>query len=242
MINIVIPMAGQGSRFQRAGYSLPKPFIDVSGVPMIELVMRNLHMENSKFLLLARLEHEPFLDALRAKLSDIFEIEVIYIERVTEGTACTVLFARELIDNSYPLIVANSDQLVDMRFSKFVSHAQENNLDGSILVFSDLARDPKWSFAKIDAQRKVIEVAEKEPISDLATVGIYYFSEGAWFVRSAVDMIIRKKRVNNEFYTCPVYNEMIRMGGSVGVYEIPSEHMRGLGTPKDLEDYIKEAT
>jgi dTDP-glucose pyrophosphorylase len=117
----------------------------------------------------------------------------------------------------------------------------DRGLDGSILVFRDLDRDPKWSFARVGANGHVLEVAEKKPISDLATVGIYLFTRGKDFVASAIDMIAQNERINNEFYTCPVYNYMIASGAKIGVYEVTVDAMHGLGTPEDLTEYL-EAT
>jgi len=114
----------------------------------------------------------------------------------------------------------------------------DRGLDGSILVFRDPEMNPKWSFARLNDDGTVAEVAEKQPISDLATVGIYFFRRGADFVRAAIDMIAHGDRVNNEFYTCPVYNYAIKNGLKIGVYEIPMAAMHGLGTPEDLQSYL----
>ena len=160
------------------------------------------------------------------------------VASLTEGTACTLLLARSAFDEDTPLLVANSDQLVDFSVEDYVHDCLCRGLDGSILVFRDADLDPKWSFAKVDENGLVTEVAEKKPISDLATVGIYFFTSGAAFVKAAIDMIARNDRVNNEFYTCPVYNYMIRTGARIGVYEVPPSAMWGLGTPNDLERYL----
>jgi dTDP-glucose pyrophosphorylase len=106
-------------------------------------------------------------------------------------------------------------------------------------VFREPGRDPKWSYARIDDRGTVLEVREKVAISDLATVGIYFFAKAAYFIDAAIDMIARNDRVNNEFYTCPVYNYMIAQGQRVGVYEIAQSAMHGLGVPEDLDAYIQ---
>ena len=134
--------------------------------------------------------------------------------------------------------MANSDQYVDFDVDAFVDDCIGRDLDGSILVFKDEARNPKWSFARTDEQDLVVEVAEKKPISDMATVGIYLFRRGSEFVSAAIDMIARNDRVNDEFYTAPVYNYMIRAGLRIGIYEIPQSAMHGLGTPNDLEAFL----
>lgn len=238
-INVVIPMAGEGSRFVRAGYAKPKPFIDVAGRTMIETVMANLAIEGAHYILLARKEHIAAEPETVRRLLALGNVEFLAVDGLTEGTACTVLHARGLIDNETPLLIANCDQVVDFSCEAFVADCKARDLDGSILCFQDSTRDPKWSFAKTDSNGLVTRVAEKIAISDLATVGLYLFKHGADFVAGAVDMIARNERVNNEFYTCPVYNRVIANGGKIGVHAVRFEDMHGLGVPDDLIAYIK---
>jgi len=237
VINVVIPAAGEGSRFAKAGYTAPKPFIDVVGKPMLAHVIANVAVRNAKFTLLLREDHLAQYAGAIGSENEI-DITIVPVAQLTEGTACTLLLARKHFDTPAPLLVANSDQLVDFDCQDFVDDALRRGLDGSILVFRDAERNPKWSFAALDENGYVTEVAEKKPISDLATVGIYLFMNGTEFVRAAVDMIAHNDRVNNEFYTCPVYNYLIRSGAKIGVYEVPSAAMSGLGTPEDLDSYL----
>jgi NDP-sugar pyrophosphorylase family protein len=164
--------------------------------------------------------------------------EIVAIEKPTEGTACTLLLARNCFDNDKPLLIANSDQLVDIDINDMIDDCLERDLDGSILVFRDSAGNPKWSFAKLGEGGLVERVAEKSAISDLATAGIYFFRRGMDFVRAAVDMIAQNDRVGDEFYTCPVYNYAIAAGLKIGVYEIAPQDMHGIGTPDDLNAYL----
>ena len=236
-VNVVIPAAGEGSRFAKAGYTAPKPFIDVVGKPMLAHVIDNVAVRNAKFTLLIREEHLAQYAGTIGSGRD-GDLTIVPVAQLTEGTACTLLLARKYFDTTAPLLVANSDQLVDFDCQDFVDDARRRGLDGSILVFRDVERNPKWSFAALDENGHVTEVAEKKAISDLATVGIYLFMDGTEFVRAAVDMIAHNDRVNNEFYTCPIYNYMIRNGAKIGVYEVPHAAMSGLGTPEDLENYL----
>ena len=239
MVNIVIPMAGLGSRFALAGYEKPKPFIDVNGKPMISMVIDNLHYPGAKYILIGRKEHLEQEKELAEAIKANYNAEFIEIEKLTEGTACTVLFARELINNDYPLLIANSDQLVDVSIEDYINDCLDKGMDGSILTFKDAELNPKWSFAKTDSNGIVTEVQEKKAISEFATVGIYFFSKGSDFVNHAIDMIINNDRVNNEFYTCPVYNYSIKDGKKIIIYNILQEEMHGLGTPEDLEAYLQ---
>lgn len=239
MINIVIPMAGQGSRFAKAGYEKPKPFIDVDGKPMIVRVLENLAYPDARYILIARHEHMKKEAELVKQIEKEFNAIFIPIDKLTEGTACTVLYARKYINNDEPLLIANSDQIVDMNIADFINDCKDRNLDGSILTFIDHYKDPKWSFAKLDENSLVTEVKEKVVISEFATVGIYLYSRGKDFVDASIDMIIENDRVNNEFYTCPTYNYAIKEGSKIGIYNIEFEQMHGIGTPEDLNLYLE---
>lgn len=233
-------MAGEGSRFVAAGYEKPKPFIDVNGKPMIVRVMENLACNDARFILIGRKAHFVREMELVNEISAQHNATFIEIDKLTEGTACTVLFARKYINNDSPLLIANSDQLVDINMQNYIDDCFNRKLDGSILTFIDPELNPKWSFAKINDEKIVVEVQEKKPISEYATVGIYLFSKGSDFVDSSIDMIINNERVNKEFYTCPVYNYLIKNGGKIGIHNILFEQMHGLGTPEDLEFFIKQ--
>ncbi|ECK8359602.1 TPA: glycosyltransferase family 2 protein [Campylobacter jejuni] len=236
-MNIVIPMAGLGSRFAKAGFDKPKPFIDVLDKPMIVRVLENLKYKDARYILIARKEHLTKEKKLVDEIKNNFNVEFIPIDKLTEGTACTVFYARKYINNDMPLMIANSDQIVDINIADFINDSFKRGLDGSILTFIDKEKNPKWSFAKLNNDL-VVEVKEKEAISEFATVGIYFFNKGKIFVESAIDMIIENDRVNNEFYTCPVYNYAIKSGAKIGIYNIDFSKMHGIGTPEDLEKYI----
>jgi len=238
-MNIVIPMAGMGSRFAQVGYEKPKPFIDVKGKPMIVRVLENLKVNNAKYFLIARKEHLDREPKIVHEIEKNYNATFIPIEKLTEGTACTVLYARQFINNNDPLLIANSDQIVDIDINDYIKDSITRGLDGSILSFVDKEMNPKWSFAKIDKNNLVTEVREKVAISDIATVGIYCFTKGSEFVDGVIEMIIENDRVNNEFYTCPVYNYLVRRNKKIGIYNINFTQMHGIGTPEDLDNYIK---
>jgi dTDP-glucose pyrophosphorylase len=236
MLNIVIPMAGAGSRFVDAGYTVPKPFIDVLGKPMIYHVLENLRVPQSTFILLVRREHleshAPIVRDIEAK----FSVKIVVVEKLTEGAACTVLYAHRLINNETPLLIANSDQIVDIDINSYLADAAKRKLDGSVLTFED--DNAKWSYAKINEAGFITEIREKKVISNNATVGIYYFTRGDDFVGNALDMIVRNVRVNNEFYVAPVYNYGIAQDKKYGIFTVTKSAMHGTGTPEDLNAYI----
>ena len=207
---------------------------------MVSYVLNNLRTFSSTPIVLLQKEdidrEVEIIDTLKNE-----GCKIIPIDGITEGTASSVLYSRKLIDNNQPLLVANSDQYVEFDCLSFVKDCIDRDLDGSILVFKDPEKDPKWSFARLEKDL-VTEVAEKKAISNLATVGIYLFRRGSDFVGGAIDMIVSNDRVNGEFYTCPVYNYLISEGLKIGVYEIPKDSMNGLGTPDDLECFLKKSS
>lgn len=239
MINVLIPMAGAGSRFSKAGFTKPKPFIDVAGKPMIVRVLENLALPDARYILVVRREHMQVEAKLIHEIEHKYHATFLGIDGLTEGTACTVLHARKLINNDTQLLIANSDQIVDFDPQDFVDDCMKRNLDGSILTFEDTERDPKWSFARIGGGGLVEEVKEKQPISEFATVGIYLFRRGADFVDAAIEMMLQQDRVSNEYYTCPTYNYLIRERKLIGMYTVPAGAMHGIGTPEDLETYLQ---
>lgn len=234
---VIIPAAGRGSRFASAGWKRPKPFIDVAGLPMVTQVIKNISPPGAHTTLLLQSEHIRTYSEITRNLEQC-GIDIFPVEHLTEGTACTVLLAQRTYDDERPMMIANSDQIVDFDVTSFIGDCLDRDLDGSILVFRDATRDPKWSFVRLGQNGLVAEVAEKQPISDLATVGIYLFTRGRDFVSAAAGMIASNNRVNGEFYTCPVYNYLISGGAKIGIYEVPKDSMHGLGTPDDLERYL----
>jgi len=233
-INVLIPMAGAGSRFEKAGYTFPKPLIDVRGKPMIQWVVDNLNVE-AKYIFIVQKSHFEKYN-LKETLSNFCpNNEIVQIDGVTEGAACTTLLAKQYIDKDEPLIIANSDQFVEWNNEEFIYTSTTADLDGNILTFK--STHPKWSYAKLNDLGYVTEVAEKRPISDVATVGIYYWRRGSDYVKYAEQMIAKNIRVNNEFYVCPVFNEAIGDCKKIRTFNI--EKMWGLGTPEDLEHFLK---
>lgn len=232
--NILIPMAGAGSRFSSAGYTFPKPLIEVNNKPMIQVVIENLNIK-ANFIYIVQKEHYEKYN-LKYLLNLITpNCEIVQVDGITEGAACTTLLAKEYINNNKHLLISNSDQFVEWDSNSFYYSMTNDNLDGGMLTFK--ATHPKWSFAKLNENGYITEIAEKKPISDIATVGIYYWNKGSDYVKYAEQMIEKNIRVNNEFYVAPVYNEAISDGFKFKPYNI--EKMWGLGTPEDLKNYLE---
>ena len=236
MLNIVIPMAGRGSRFANAGYKMPKPLIDIFGHPMIEYVTKNITPScEHRFIYICQQEHivKYDLEKMLKKISP--NCIIIPVDRVTEGAACTVLLAEKYIDNNDYLMIANSDQYVDTNIDDYLDSIKD--YDGLIMTMP--ADHPKWSYIKYDDNGFVTLVREKEVISNEATVGIYNYKHGKDFVHFAHQMIEKNIRVNNEFYVAPVYNEMISAGKKI-VFSDVGRCMYGLGVPEDLNYFMDQ--
>ncbi len=240
-LTIVIPMAGSGSRFRDAGYEMPKPLIDVRGKPMIAHVIENMPREGAKLVLIARKSDAETYAQAFGQLTAQYGCEFIWVDKLTEGAACTILHAVAQINNDDALLIANSDQWVDADLGVFVADAKARRLDGSILTFEEADRNPKWSYAAIGADGLVTDVREKVAISQHATVGIYWYAKGRYFVEAAAEMIAHNDRCNNEFYVCPAYNYLIGRKLRIGQYGIAKAQMHGLGTPEDLQVFLKRA-
>ncbi|MDN5556863.1 MAG: glycosyltransferase family 2 protein [Acinetobacter sp.] len=239
MLNIVIPMAGAGSRFAKAGYIHPKPLIKVHNEPMIKLVIDNLKPNQAhRFIFICQAEHVKKYSLVEKITQWAPSSVIIEIDGLTEGAACTVLAAKEFINNLDPLMIANSAQYIDTSIDDYLHHMTVKKLDGLIMTMK--ATDPKWSFVGLNEDNFASKVVEKQVISDEATVGIYNFAHGQDFVESAEKMIANNERVNNEFYVAPVYNQLIKVGHKIGIYNIGLEAngMYGLGTPQDLSLFL----
>ena len=237
MIHIVIPMAGAGSRFQVAGYDLPKPFIDVNGRMMIEHVLDGIRRPGVTYTLIIqeqfRRDHAERLDMLAQK----YGVNFIAVQKLTQGAACTALAAHEIINNDDMVIFVDSDNFFDNdAFNRFIDDAIARQLDGSLLTFNT-DRDC-FSFVELDTDGYAVRTREKDPISNHAITGVYLFRRGRDFVRFAIDMMIYGDRSKNEFYMSNVYNWAISAGLKIGCMDIQANEWVCVGTPEQLERFL----
>lgn len=238
-MNVLIPMAGRGSRFASQGYTFPKPLIEVKGKPMIQVVVENLNIKANYTFIVQKEHYEKYsLNYLLPLIAP--NCNIVQVDGITEGAACTTLLAKEFIDNDEPLIMANSDQFVEWDSNETLYAFQNDGIDGGIITFP--ATHPKWSYAKLGDDGYVSEVAEKKPISEHATVGIYYWKKGSDYVKYAEQMIDKDIRTNNEFYVCPVFNEAIQDDKKIRIKDIQKNGMWGIGTPEDLSYFLENYT
>ncbi len=242
-LQIVIPMAGRGSRFAQVGFTDPKPLIPVGGQPMIQWVIDNIRPQRPHhFTFICLADHLERYPTLAPRLREMCPgANIVPVNAVTEGAACTVLLARDIIDSDAPLMIANSDQVVEVAIDQYLAAGDAPAVDGWIMTFG--SDHPKWSYARLRPDGTVSEVVEKQVVSNEATVGIYNFQRGFDYVRAADAMIAANFRVNGEFYVAPTYNQLIAEGKKIIVHRIGEEFdtMHGLGTPEDLEIFKNTA-
>lgn len=232
-MNILIPMAGLGSRFRLAGYELPKPLIDINGKPMIQRVIENINID-ANYIFIVQEEHIQKYNLEKILKDSTINPTIITINKTTEGAACTTLLAKKEI-NDENLLIVNSDQIIDFHENNSLKTLNEYASDGVIVtIYSD---DKACSFVKEDNNCNVIEVAEKKIISNKATVGMYFWKNGRDYVKYAEQMISKNIRTNNEFYVCPVYNEAI-LDNKI-IKTLQAKKMWNIGTPEGLELYLK---
>lgn len=233
-MNILIPMAGLGSRFVAANYTFPKPLIEVRKKPMIQLVVDNINVEANYIFVVQKEHYEKY--HLESMLNMIVpNCKIIQVDGLTEGACCTTLLAKEFIDNDNPLLIANSDQFLEWNSGEFFHAMNAPNIDGGIITFE--ACHSKWSYVKLDEYGNVSEVREKDVISNRATTGVYYWSKGSDYVKYAEQMISKNIRTNGEFFVSVVYNEAIADGKKIKIYNI--DKMWGLGIPEDLNFFLQ---
>ena len=232
-LNVLVPMAGAGSRFAQQGYTFPKPLIEVNGKPMIQVVVENLNIE-AHYIFIVQQEHYEKYN-LKYMLNLIAPgCDIVQVNGITEGAASSTLLAKNYINNDSPLLIANSDQYVEWNSNECMYAFSADSIDGGILTFE--SSHPKWSYVKLGHDGFVNEVAEKQVISNHATVGVYYWKKGSDYIKYVNQMIQKNIRVNNEFYVCPVFNEAIQDNKKIKVKKI--EKMWGIGTPEDLNQFL----
>lgn len=234
-MNIVIPMAGKGSRFSKSSHVLPKPLVDVEGQPMIQAAVRSLNIPGKYIFIILKnhLENYPQLESLLLSLAK--NVDIIVTESVTDGPARSCLLSQHLINNDTPLLIVNCDQIMDWNSTEFLNFCQPGHAEGVIVTYKSL--DPKNSFIQLDNNNRVIGVIEKIPVSNTATVGIYWWKKGKHFVESALSMIEKKEMYNNEFYVGPAYNQLLKNPDfTVSCYQVKDPFL--IGTSEDLEKYL----
>jgi len=236
-MNIVIPMAGEGTRFPRDKYRVPKPLIEIDGKPMIQHAIESMGLDGRYYFVIRQDSfYLQIFDLLKKILPDC---KIITVEETTRGPACTALLFEKNISTDDELVIANCDQIMWWDPGLFLQTARYYKYDGVIVTYG--SDTPKNSYCKIDRNGLVLEVKEKEVISNISLNGIHYWRKGCYFVESAKAMIDADDTApNGEFYVGPTYNHMIKtFGRRVGIHHIPNWQHNPVGVPDDLNRYLQ---
>ena len=233
MLQVIVPMAGKATRFAERGHTFPKPLFEIGNRSMIEIVLENLAPPAPvQYTFICRKEH-----LTQFYLGDMLQLlapgcRVIALENETAGALCSVLLAVDQLKLDEEILVANGDQFIATSLDPFWKACRQPGIDGCILTFT--ATHPRWSFARTDADGKVIAVAEKQ-----ATAGRYYFRRARDLVEASERMILKGLTTSGQFFVCPVYNELILAGKNIRTHHLPEGTMHSLGTPEDLDVFVK---
>jgi len=238
---IIIPMAGHGKRFKNVGVSKPKFMIEVKSKTLFEWSLNSLPIEISKKIIFVCLEkHEKefsiskFIKNIMKERYPKINYELIYLEKTTRGQVETVLHAKQLIDSESTLIIYNIDtHFVSTRLKSKILTLKNQNIDGMLGCFA--SEDENLSFVELNEKGLVKRVKEKEKISNLASTGLYVFSNARQFVEAAETMIKNDRRVKDEFFVSEIYNILLKSGKK---FEIDiAEEFVPFGTPEDIKKF-----
>lgn len=236
-MNIIIPMAGEGTRFPRDTYKIPKPLIEIDGVPMIQKAIESLGLVGTYHFVIRKDSYYDQVCTLLHKI--LLDPKIISVEETTEGPAASCLLFKDFINDEEELVIANCDQIMWWDPNLFLNTARYYKYDGMVVTYT--TNTPKNSYARVGRNGFVQEIKEKEVISDISLNGIHYWRKGKYFVQSAENMIKCNDRApNGEFYVGPSYNHMIKQGLKVGIHHIPNYQHNPVGVPEDLNSFLEK--
>ena len=230
--NILVPMAGLGSRFIKEGFKVPKQLINIKDKHLIDISLDCLDYEGCNLIFVVRDEtiYNFHMDELlRKKFGD--DIKIVVLDKLTDGSVCSCLYAEEYIDNDAPLVI----HTLDIEFRPVFNPHVMNDLNGDGLILTFKSNSTNYSYAKVDRHGHVTETAEKKAISSNACVGIYGFKKGSDFCKYAREMIERDLRTKNEFYISPLYNLLVEDGKKILTEPVDKMHI--FGTPDEFHFY-----
>jgi dTDP-glucose pyrophosphorylase len=238
MLKIIIPLAGSSDLFINAGYPYPKPLTDVNGTPMIELLMQSISpiTQLHQFVFIIKEE-----DALKYHLDNTLKLlapdcEVIKLKKNTQGGLCSVLMAIDHIEDDDTLIILNGDQIIDEDFSVILNYWATNTAEAGVVTFKSV--HPRWSYVRIE-DGLVMQSAEKNPISQHAIAGYYYFANAGLFFECAYQSIKNGVKLDDNYYISPVINEYVLQNKKVLNYKIENAQYHSFYSPQMLNEFEK---
>lgn len=238
-MQILIPMAGKGSRFIRDGYTLPKPLIPISGNPMILNVIDDIPKGTKYIFLIQKKDLKKYRIDLVIK-SKIKDAIIISVDGVTQGQASTCLLAKDYLEDDEELFIASADNGLLFDYKKFANLKNQN--DCIIFTFTHdkklISNPNSWGWCKINESNEILDISVKTPISDNpfkdhAITGNFYFKKCKEFIESAQKMIREDHRVNDEFYVDSV--PLFMKEKKISIFDV--DLYVGWGKPKDLYEY-----
>ncbi|OFI49270.1 hypothetical protein BG261_11015 [Floricoccus tropicus] len=234
-MKVIITMAGQGSRFKKVGYKCPKHEIQVGGKSLFNWSISSLSdFFDETFYFIVR-KNNYSSAYLRKEINSlgIKDYKIFVLEEMTDGQADTVMKVMTNIDDDEGVLIYNIDTHID---PKNVLKSEIVSNDGSVMLFD--AKGSHWSFAKIDDdENKIIEMAEKIPISSLGSVGLYYFDKASDYIKAFNESSNDIKQKYGEIYIAPLYNNLIDSNKIIKPVIISSQYFIPLGTPEELENF-----
>jgi len=236
MINVLIPMAGKNLYFHEKEFSFPKPLIEIGSKTIIERVIENLGTAGENLTFIFVISNE---DCYKFHIDSTLQIvthgcgHVVRLYNETQGSACSALMAIEYISNDTPLLIANSDQIFDKPISEMIDNFFL--ADAGVVTFDSV--HPRWSYIRLDEQGKLVETAEKRPLSRNAIAGLYYFRRGNDFVTAAMQMIRKSESINGNYFIAPTLNQMILAGKDIRFYALENSLYHTFYTPQKIEEY-----
>jgi dTDP-glucose pyrophosphorylase len=239
-LQLMVLMSGRDDAFRDAGYLYPKSLVEIAGDPLIQVVLDSLaELRGQSTRVICTIRREEDRKHHTGAVIRLIEprADVVLVDE-TAGAACSALLAIEHLVPHDPLVIVNGDQLLRGDLPRILDGFAKAGLDGGIVVFE--AVHPRWSYVRCGPDGLVVETAEKRPISNLATAGIYYFKRAGDFLSATMSMIKKNAHVGNSYFVCPAYNEMILNQARIGIAKVSKSAYVSLANPEGVHAYQAE--
>jgi len=234
--NIIILAAGKTPVSGSPNDDYPMCLTEINGLSLVERIVINASKINNPRFTFAVLDKE----AKRFHLDNIFSVLVensrtVRIPEGTKGSACTALLSAIQLEKEAPLLIISANELVDIDYSIPINHFETEKKDVGMIAFNSI--HPRYSFVRLNDNKEVIQVAQKNPISKHATSGIFWFKRTEDFIEAAMSSIRKGADVDGQYYVAPTVNELILKQLHVGIYEIEGKMYKPLKTVKQLSNF-----
>ncbi len=238
MLRIIVPLAADHFIDESGQFNYPLPLIEINGKSVIEYVLNDLNeISGDKQLIFILKDLDCDKYNLDNSLKLLVENPVIVpLKAKTKGAVCSILMAVDYINHDDELLVVNADQIIECDYNEILTKFRKQNADGGIISFNSV--HPRWSYAKV-IDGDVYQTAEKNPISNEAIAGFYYFSKASDFIEGAFDVIRYDENYEGRYYTSSVFNQMILKGKKIKSYSIAPNKMHSFYSVQKLKEFEK---